>query len=231
MSTILGSTGAAETRFYLDERSNDDMALLLALWAAARAPFTVGGRVPARVTDADKVIYMRRVSNEAQLRMRKLTQRVIAGTLLLSGWYVGMRSLMKALYLIGLYLAVTDPEENADAWFYLLVLPQFVHFDGFYNDLRDGRQFRDGTAMARAGQYGRAGNAFYQNVGLFFASRRGMRQGRRILGPTEDHCHDTNERQGCLELAGKGWIPLGDMVPIGDASCYSNCLCTLEYRA
>jgi|SRR6185503_6680257 len=176
---------------------------------------------------------VKRVSDEASLRMRKETQQLIAGIILLTVWYSSMRSLMNALYRtiftvsIGGFAFEDDTARNV---FYALVLAQFSWLDNFAAQVRSGAQALNGSAITRAGMYGMYGNGLDQNIKLYHAHEQGYTEAKRVLGPTEDHCHDAGIRQGCQELAHKGWMPLGDMVPIGDATCYSNCLCRIVYR-
>jgi len=46
---------------------------------------------------------------------------------------------------------------------------------------------------------------------------------RRIIDPAAEHCDE------CPALAEKGWMPIEEMVPIGDTTCLTNCRCTIEY--
>jgi hypothetical protein len=185
------------------------------------------------VTDQQLRRAVFKVSNEASLRMKKSTQQLIAGVILLAAWYEAMRSLMAALYRaifllsIGGFLFEDDVARNL---FYLLALPQFGRLDNFERQLETGAQKLDGRAMNRAGLYGSYGNALWQNIGLDRAKTRGKMEARRALGLTETHCHDEGDRPGCWELWKKGWMPIGEMVPIGDAACYSHCQCYIKYR-
>lgn len=185
------------------------------------------------VTEAQLRAAVKRVSDQAALRMRRETQQLIAGIVLLSIWYSSMRSLMNALYRtifvvsIGGFAFEDDTARNV---FYALVLAQFAWLDNFAAQVSSGAQVLNGSALTRAGMYGTYGNGLYQNIDLYYAYSNGYTEAKRVLGPTEDHCHDDGIRQGCIELARKGWMPLGDMVPIGDATCYSNCLCRIVYR-
>ena len=186
-----------------------------------------------QVTDRQLRRAVFRVSNEASLRMKKTTQQLIAGVILLAAWYEAMRSLTAALYhtvfllSIGGFLFEDDTARNV---FYLLALPQFARLDNFARQLETGAQKLDGRAMSRAGLYGSYGNALWQNIGLDQAKKKELTEARRILGPTEDHCHDESDRPGCWELWKAGWVPIADMVPIGDAACYSHCQCHIKYR-
>jgi hypothetical protein len=185
------------------------------------------------LTDKQLRLYVFNVSNQASLRMKKSTQQLIAGVILLAAWYEEMRSLTAALYhtifllSIGGFLFEDDTARNL---FYLLVLPQFGRLDNFERQLETGAQKLDGRAMSRAGLYGSYGNGLWQNIGLDRSKKKGLTEARRVLGPTETHCHDESERPGCWELWKKGWMPIGEMVPIGDAACYSNCQCHIKYR-
>ena len=185
------------------------------------------------VTDQQLRRYVVNVSNQANLRMKKNTQQLIAGVILLAAWYEEMRSLMAALYRTIFILSVGGflfEDDTARNLFYLLTLPQFARLDNFERQLETGEQKLDGRAMNRAGLYGGYGYSLWENVGLDRARKKGYTVARRMLGPTETHCHDESDRQGCWELWKKGWISISDMVPIGDAACYNNCRCHIRYR-
>jgi hypothetical protein len=185
------------------------------------------------VTDAQLRRYVFNVSNQANLRMKKTTQQLIAGVILLAAWYEEMRSLMSALYRTVFLLSIGGflfEDDTARNLFYLLVLPQFARLDNFERQLETGIQKLDGRAMSRAGLYGSYGYSFWQNLGLERSKKKGLTEARRILGPTEIHCRDSSDRSGCWELWKKGWVPIGEMVPIGEATCYSHCQCHIKYR-
>ena len=185
------------------------------------------------VTDQQLRRYVFNVSNQANLRMKKSTQQLIAGVILLAAWYEEMRSLMSALYRTVFLLSIGGflfEDDTARNLFYLLALPQLGRLDNFERQLETGAQALDGRAMNRAGLYGSYGNALWQNIGLERASKKGLTEARRILGLTETHCHDESDRPGCWELWKKGWMPIDEMVPIGDAACYINCQCHIRYR-
>jgi hypothetical protein len=193
--------------------------------------------------------YVFNVSRETSTRMKKSTQQLIAGVILLAAWYESMRSLMSALYRTVFILSIGGflfEDDTARNLFYLLALPQFARLDNFERQLETGVQKLDGSAMNRAGWYGSYGSGFYQNIGLDRAKGSGLWQNiepdgvkrkrkaeaRRVLGPTETHCHNDKKsgRPGCFELWKKGWMPISEMVPIYDAACWANCQCHILYR-
>jgi hypothetical protein len=185
------------------------------------------------VTERQLRHYVFKVSNQASLRMKKSTQQLIAGVILLAAWYEEMRSLTAALYRTVFLLSIGGflfEDDTARNLFYLLVLPQFGRLENFKQQLETGQQKLDGRAMNRAGLYGSYGNGLWQNLGLVRAEQKGLTEARRVLGPNENHCRDSGDRSGCWELWKRGWVPISEMVRIGEATCYSNCLCHIKYR-
>lgn len=55
-------------------------------------------------------------------------------------------------------------------------------------------------------------------------ANRGYVEERSVLG-IADHC------DGCLAEAGKGWRPIGTLLPIGGRDCKARCRCHFEYRS
>lgn len=170
-------------------------------------------------------------SAEAQRRLREETRQLIAGTIMFAVWYGRSRSILKALYktIFALHLGgfLFDDQTQREL-FWALLLMQFKRFDDFVHDL-DSKEL-DGHVLARAGSYGRYGNALYQNIKLDQGFMLGHTEGRRVLGENENHCKDDVKTPGCIELAAKGWMPIAHVLPLGGATCRANCLCTIETR-
>ena len=242
------TTGSAETAILLRDDSPESVRQARRLWDEySGAPGLLDGegyaynpdrqtyrRTGGRIISQSELRAMvKKVSDEGALRMKKSTQQLIAGGILLSVWYSRMQSLMRALYRtiwtlsIGGFVFEDDTTRNA---FYLLTLLQFNYLDNFYYQLEHGTQALNGLAMSRAGMYGDWGNGLWQNIRLENDIQAGRTEAKRILGSNENHCRDYADRQGCLELAKLGWVPIGKMVPIGGATCYSNCQCRIITR-
>jgi hypothetical protein len=251
------STGGAATAILLRSDSPEQTQLARELWDGYSgapklldATTTPGRRKTGYIYDPNTLTYRRadnglkvtekqlranvqKVTTEASRRMRKETQQLIAGTILLSAWHAEMRDLMAALYRtiwvlsIGGFVFEDDTQRNL---FYLFVLTQFDWLDNFMFQLRSGVQPLNGMAMNRAGLYGLYGNGMHQNIRLEQHIVMGYGEAKRILAIGESHCHNYADRPGCVELASRGWISIGRMVPIGETTCYSNCLCRIIYR-
>jgi hypothetical protein len=80
-----------------------------------------------------------------------------------------------------------------------------------------------GELARRLMMYAMSGHAAVQSALGDRARERGLTSERNILA-IADNC------TGCVVETGRGWVPIGSLVPIGERDCLSNCLCTYEYR-
>ena len=94
----------------------------------------------------------------------------------------------------------------------------------------DRPQLSPDQARARATLY--AGGAYraFQDASREAHRQAGFNEARRVLEAGAEHCAPGSGRPGCPELAARGWMPVSEMVPIGDASCRASCLCEMQYR-
>lgn len=185
------------------------------------------------ITDTQLRKAVRQISLHQRLEMRKKTQQLISGLILFGVWYTDMQDLMTILYRTIWTLSIGGflfEDEEKRQLFYLFVIGQFGWLDFFYDQLINKSQAMNGTAMSRAGLYASYGNSMWQNTFLEKMIDFGYEEARRILGHNEHHCYKDHIRQGCIELAQKGWVPIREITPIGNATCYTNCLCHIEYR-
>lgn len=185
------------------------------------------------VSEAKIRLGIQKVSREIKLQIRKETQKLIAGTIVLLSWRDKTHDLMNLLYrtiwIVSIGGIIFETEESRNS-FYLIAVAQFVLVDKFFGQVASGKQALNGTAMTRAGLYAEYGNGLYQNFILQKKMNLGYSQAKRVLGPNENHCYSSVERLGCIDLAQKGWMSIQSMSPIGSASCYSNCKCHIVYR-
>jgi len=192
--------------------------------------YVVAGR---RVPDFRIRMGVERVANAVQRDLRDLTVRMVNGELSRAQWYAIMRETMKQEYRAAYLAAIggkanyTRSEISKFGW---RMRPHYRWLDNFLSELESGKQAMNGFAVMRAGMYARAANAIYQNTRARVAEQNGFREGRRKLGRNEEHCEDSHSRPGCIELAARDWVPMGELVPIGEATCLSHCLCELEFR-
>lgn len=174
-----------------------------------------------------------RVAKAQEMYMSDLTQQLIDGQITERQWYLSMRKAMKDEYRASWIASIggvenyTRSEASKFGW---AVRPQYRWLDNFLLEIQSGKQQLNAFAKRRARMYARAANGIYQNNILRIAKQNGMREARRILGESENHCHDSRQRPGCIELAQLGYVPIDQVVQLGSASCLSNCLCSFSFR-
>ncbi len=98
------------------------------------------------------------------------------------------------------------------------------YLDRFADDVAAGRVLRDGRFGRRAALYGSAGWGFYMALRGREARRRGYEEERNVLDPGAEHCDE------CVGETDRGWLPLGELIPVGSRQCRSGCRCYIEYR-
>jgi hypothetical protein len=186
-------------------------------------------------TDPRSVRYgVIRMSNFARDDIRATTNQMVNGEKSEDEWYRDMRKILIALllasWLTGLG-GVSHYDLPAQEMFVRKALPQFRWLDNFASKINAGTDKMDGRTVVRAGMYGRAPYAMYQTANLETARRNDFREGRRVLGETDNHCYPGNGTYGCVELALLGFVPIDRVIPIGEGTtCRNHCLCHLEFR-
>lgn len=160
------------------------------------------------------------------VQVRALSAGVRGGTVSLAAWEAGMRAAIKDTHLTAAALAKGGWAQMSPADFGLVgrrVRDQYGYLRGFVGDVASGRQALDGRFEARAALYAGAGRQTYYAQTEAELGKRGAEEERSVLHPAE-HCGE------CIEEAERGWVPLGDLVPVGARECRSNCQCSVDYR-
>lgn len=143
-----------------------------------------------------------------------------------SAWALGVARISKITALVGaafatggwLLIAPTLPAVEAD------IADELDYLDGFADEVAAGQTPRDGRFIRRAMLYAAAGFSFYLALRGDRARAQGYTEEMSNLDPAAEHCNS------CVEEADRGWVPLGELVPVGDRDCRSNCRCWITYR-
>lgn len=163
---------------------------------------------------------------------RNLANRLINGTISLQEWYDDSARAMKLSYRAAINIARGSSLEMAaleeQHWQEIMEL-QMEKLNSLAERVERGDKPLDGTLLNAACQLGEAVNTLFENWKLWEAKLLGKTQARRRVTSAE-HCKGNELRSGCRELARLGWVLIEDVVPIGDAACYGNCRCRLEFR-
>ena len=90
--------------------------------------------------------------------------------------------------------------------------------------IETGIQQKDGTLKTRAELYADAGVATYEGIKRDEHKDAGFDEERSVLDEGAQHCGD------CPAEAAKGWVPIGELTPIGERECMTRCRCSIEFR-
>lgn len=166
------------------------------------------------------------VAQRGGARLAALTAQLQAGALDVPTWQVQMAQELRTLHLAmaaagqggWAYLAPVDFDAVAAK-----IQVQLGFLQGWAEQLAAGTAPLDGRALARAQLYGSASRGTYEATRREQQALRGGQE-RRLLHAAES-CPD------CEGYAGQGWVSIGTLPGIGEASvCRSNCRCSFAYR-
>lgn len=158
--------------------------------------------------------------------MEASSRSLIAGEINLAQWQANMMVLTKDVNLAGAALESggwygMGPSEFGRAG--QKIRGEYGFLNNFANEIESGVQRLDGTLVNRSRLYGEQGRVTYYDFARATAIAEGFDEERSKLTPSES-C------EKCVSEDARGWQPIGDIVPIGDRTCLSNCNCFMQYR-
>jgi hypothetical protein len=188
----------------------------------------------------------RNIVGSIRVLMREATDQMRLRVMTVADWHAYMLALVEVLHKLAAlaatgdaFEAVPDAERDLERTIaheagYLAVFRQHVDQAMEQNSVADGAM---GTALAaaaglavaaarwvtRAGSYADAGLITFERHRYYLMVATGFTDARRVLNEAE-HC------DGCLREASKGWVPIGQLVPLGYEQCGQWCKCDVEYR-
>lgn len=166
---------------------------------------------------------------QASRETRALAERLRSRTISLRRWELEMRRQVRRAQLYSAAAAKggwaqMDPADFGRAG--REIRDQYAYLKRFARQIRSGQQPLDGRFLQRTELYVEAGRTTYHATELADARRRGRTETRNVLHPA-DHCEGAGS---CVEQSGRGWVPIGSLLPIGRRLCLARCKCTVEYR-
>ena len=169
------------------------------------------------------------------MNLNALAEQLKNGDISLAEWETRMRDFIRAESNTAMILTKGGREFITQAdWGYVgsTVKKQYQFLTGFKNDiLSNPLKWSTGRLNNRVRQYGQIGYSQLEDFKAREQKKAGFTEERRVLGPVKtEHCESRGDRPGCIELASKGWQPIGTLPSIGAAACYQNCKCKFEYR-
>jgi hypothetical protein len=233
-----------ETEAYLDLVASRAESAGLIRDAARRAqvrPSAVVGRVGSPVgpgNNRDRRRVLARLVLTLRSRFADAVRPLVLGAKSLMGWLTGFKRGIAVGHGAAAMLAhgTTAPAPGILATTARWVARQWGYARNFAGQVATGAHVLGNATLARAAMY--ADSAWGSFMGAILEAKRleGYTQVRRILGLAEDHCRTSFSKRtgvttmGCVELAKLGWVPIGEVVPIGTATCLSKCHCRYDFK-
>ena len=187
-----------------------------------------GRMVPAETMRAE----MERVISGTREEILDLSKRLHAHEISGQEWYDGMKKSIKTIHSCnaaisrGGWAQMTQGDWGAVG---AITKDQYKYLNNFAAEIESSEQPLNGNFLRRAGMYGDASRGTGEQMARRDALANGNDEERRVLG-VADHCHTAGGLLGCVELAAKGWQPIGTLPRIGGAPCRTNCKCHFEFR-
>jgi hypothetical protein len=175
--------------------------------------------------DTVRAILDRTLAN-ARADARLLCDSLRNGTSNLAVWQSKMADIIKTVHMASAVLARGGfGRMSGDDWTRVQdkIREQMTYLDNFASQIASGQQRLDGTLCRRMQLYLEAGRGTYHDIEQRMMEDRGYDEYRNVLGSAE-HCDE------CVAESERGWVKLGELVPIGSRICNKNCKCTYEYR-
>lgn len=207
-----------------DEKNNNLIGLVLILFLAGMyIDIGTGDFIPyPTVRNALELVI------DAQaVAMNTLSQQLIDGKITTAEWQAGMAENIIDLHIDAAVSASGGLEQMTAADWQRVnaaIREQMSYLDNFASQIRSGEQGLDGRVLVRSDMYADSARGTYEDTRTAIRQSEGAQEERRYLEDGVEHC------EGCLEEAGKGWQPIGTLLPIGDADCLTRCKCHKRYR-
>jgi hypothetical protein len=168
------------------------------------------------------------VIDKEALRLQSIAQQLVDGKINLPEWQIQTSAALKNLH-VAMGLAAGGGLNNISSsdlgYIASQVKEQYKYLRGFALQIKRGEQKLDASLVARSGSYAQSARGTYESVLQRRAKGAGLKQERSMLDSSALHCSP------CVNEAGKGWVSVGSLIPIGQRSCLWNCRCYMLYRA
>ena len=161
------------------------------------------------------------------VNMNTLTQSLIDNQISLADWQSAMMQEIKLTHTASAALsqggwAQMTPSQWGETG--QLIRQQYDYLRDYAKAIADGTQPLDGRALVRSDLYADAANGTYWEMDKRAMIQDGYDMARRVL-----EANDGNNCDGCIDAANEGWVPIDEVLPIGDAECQVRCRCSIEY--
>lgn len=169
--------------------------------------------------------YLDAALDSYEVKIVALGQSLQARGLDVASWQVAMRDALKDVHLVSSALARGGWAQMSQADYDKVsqkLAFQYERLERFAKQIENGLPL-DGRFRRRHELYAQSGRVTYHESLREEMAIRGMTEERSVLAAA-DHCSE------CVSEAARGWVPIGELVTIGERICKSNCRCTVDFR-
>lgn len=161
----------------------------------------------------------------SEQKVLSLARSLQSGKITLQEWQLGMRDTLKSIHLASSALAKGGWAQMSQADYGRVgfrLKEQYAYLEKFAKQIENG-YLLDGRFLNRVQLYAQSGRLTYHMVQRSEMLLRGMTEEQNILGAA-DHCSE------CVSETARGWVPIGDLVLVGQRICMTNCRCSIGFR-
>ena len=170
-------------------------------------------------------LYLDATLDTSEQKVMALSRQLQAGQITVQEWQLGMRDTLKSIHLASSALAKGGWAQMSQADYGRVgfrLKEQYAYLQKFAKQIENG-YLLDGRFLNRVQLYSQSGRLTYHMVQRSEMLIRGMTEEQNILGAA-DHCSE------CVSETARGWVPIGDLVLVGQRICMTNCRCSIEFR-
>lgn len=162
------------------------------------------------------------------MNLELLSWQLKEGDISISEWQAEMREYLRLQYEQAMILAKGGREFVTQSdWGYegSLLKKQYQYLDGFAQDIANNpdKWLTGNNMLNRMNLYKDSAYTALEDFQQRKFEQLGFTEEKNDLGDA-DHCDD------CLQETSRGWVSIGELVPIGDRQCQVRCKCTMRYR-
>jgi hypothetical protein len=172
--------------------------------------------------------------------MRDLDKRLQGKVVTLTEWHLQMIAMVKQSQIAASLIAIGGVPNSSQidrSAIASSVIAMLTFLQTFAEDIESGKQLINGTLLSRTDLYANSARDAYEEarrnaviVGAIVISGVIATRERRILEQGANHCNTDGGLTGCIELAAKGWQPIGTLPRLYDTPCRTNCKCRFDYK-
>lgn len=164
------------------------------------------------------------------MNLESLAEQLKSGSISLAEWETEMRAVIREELTAAMILSKGGRDQITPSdWGFLgsQAKKQYEKLDTFAQDiLNDPITWLNGRRLnARMDLYGQLGYAALEEDLQREAKKSGFTEERNVLEQ-----RDEGNCDGCLKETARGWVPIGELVPVGSRDCVTNDRCSTEYR-